>query len=298
MRELGELGILLIRWVAQKGENRLDARVKNIFAGNAFSGRQLRRARPSFLRLYLRRVDNAGPGEKFVERRSDLLVGQWIGMREKDRRVGLPRFAGRDPIEIAFAIGSEAKTPAPALRSQIERIFLALEVEGKKCLDPLRRILRLKGIFRVSGRAPDFDLLCEYGLVIVVECDQTLRKRSRNSLFDLRRIRMNESATKRIARRLNLLRSEPVPKLMHQSAHGHHSHEHHEGNHKRAERLDEERLHEVMILNVGTKRRKGTTNRPEHFRPENPYGSAGITSVFRKSSPLKRSGLPVALARA
>jgi hypothetical protein len=251
MRELGELGILLIRWVAQKGEDPLDARVENTFARNAFSGRQLRRARPSFLRLCLRRVDNAGPGEKFVERRSDLLVGQRIGMREKDRRVGLPRFAGRDPIEIAFAIGSEAKTFAPALRSQIERIFLALEVEGKKCFDPLRRILRLKGIFRVSGRAPDFDLFCEYGLVIVVECDQTLRKRSRNSLFDLRRIRMNESAAKRIARRLNLLRSEPVAQLMHQPSHRNHSHEYHESHNERAERLNKERLHQVMILEEG-----------------------------------------------
>jgi hypothetical protein len=196
-------------------------------------------------------MDNPRPGKKFVERRSDLLVSQRICMCEENRRVRLPRFTRWDPIEIAFAVRSEAKALAPALRSQIERIFLALEVERKKCLDPLRGILRFEGIFRVSSRTPDFDLLGEYSLVIVVKSDEPLRKRSRNFLFDLRRIRMDKPAAKRIARLLNLLRSETIAQLMHKPAHGNHSHENHESHNKRAERLNKERLHQVMILEEG-----------------------------------------------
>src|SRR5277367_2285968 len=193
-------------------------------------------------------MDDAGPRKEFLERSGDLLVGWRVGMRKENGRVRLTRLASRNPIEIAFAIRSKRETLAPPLRVQVDSIFLALEIERKKCFDPFRRILQLGRIFGICSRAPDFDLLGENSCVIVVKGDEPLRKRSRNSLLHLRRIRMDEPAAERIASCLNLVGSEAVAKLMHQPPAAHNRHENHKRNHQRPESLGEQCLHALMIL--------------------------------------------------
>jgi hypothetical protein len=116
-------------------------------------------------------VDDAGPGEEFVQSGSDLLVDYGIGMGEVDRRISEAGVVDGSPIEIAFAISSEAETLTPALAGQVEGIFLALEIERKEGFYPFGWVLRLSGIFWVGGRAPDFELLGEDGLAVVVEVE-------------------------------------------------------------------------------------------------------------------------------
>ena len=134
--------------------------------------------------LRLGGVDDAGPGEEFVQGRSDLLVGYGIGVSEADRRVSEARVVGGGPIEIAFAICGEAETFAPALVGQVEGIFLALEIERKEGFYPFGWVLWLSGIFCVGVRAADFELLGEDGLAVVVEVEKALRKEGADSLLD------------------------------------------------------------------------------------------------------------------
>src|SRR5271155_2995408 len=107
-------------------------------------------------------------------------------MREIDARVRQPGVVGRGPIEIALAVRGETKAFAPALCVQVQRIFLALEIERKKRLDPLRRILRLQGPFGVGSGAPNFNFLGEDSFVIAVEREQSFREVRADSLLDLR----------------------------------------------------------------------------------------------------------------
>src|SRR5580692_9430250 len=135
-------------------------------------------------------MNNARPGEKFVERRSHLLVGYGIGVGEVDARVWPPRVIGRNPIEVAFAVRGETKAFAPPLRVQIESVFLAFKIERKKRFDPLRRILRLQRLLGIGSRTANFDSLGENGFVIAVKSDETFRQQRANSLLDLRCIGM------------------------------------------------------------------------------------------------------------
>lgn len=195
-------------------------------------------------------MDDARPRKEFLERCGDLLVGWRIGMREENGRVSLTRLAGRYPIEIAFAIRGKRETLAPPVRGQIDNIFLALEIERKKRFDPFSRVLQFGRIFGISSRAPDFDLFGKNSCVFVVKSDEPLRKRSPNSLLDLRRIRMYEPAAERIASGLNLVRSEAVAQLMHQPPAANNRHKNHERNHQRPESLGEQCLHALMILEL------------------------------------------------
>src|SRR5580704_73122 len=193
-------------------------------------------------------MDDARPRKEFLERCGNLLVGWRISMSEVDWSVSLTRLAGRYPIEIAFAIRGKRETLTPPLRWQINSIFLALEIERKKCFDPFRRVLQLGRIFGIGGRTPDFNLLGEDSCVVIVKGDEPLRKRSRNSLLHLRRIRMDEPAAERIASGLNLVGSEAVAQLMHQPSSAHNRHENHKRNHQRPKSLGEQCLHALMIL--------------------------------------------------
>jgi len=114
-------------------------------------------------------VQDAWPGEKFFEGCGDLLVEHRIGVGEKDRGVWETAVAGRNPIEIAFAIGSETKAFAPSLSAQVECVFLAFEIEREKSFNPFRRILRFERIFGIWGGSSNLDLFREDGGVVFVE---------------------------------------------------------------------------------------------------------------------------------
>jgi hypothetical protein len=237
-------------------------------------------------------VNDARPGEKFIEGRGDALVGDWIGMGEEDRGVWLPRFVRGDPIEIAFAVGSETEPFAPALCGQIKGIRLALTIEREKGFDPFGWVLRLGGILGICGRAANFDLLGENGLMIIVEGDESLREERADSLLNLVGMGMDEAAAERIARRLALLWSQAIARIVQELSNTEHRYEHPKCHDKWAKGLGEQRLHPVMILETRKKNNERTANNLEH------EGSAGGTSVLRKLSPLNSNGSPVAFASA
>lgn len=188
-------------------------------------------------------MDGARPGEEFVEGRSHSFVTYGIGVREENRRVREPRFVGGDPIKIALAVRSEAKTLVPPLRGQIESIFLALEIERKKGFDPLGWVLRLGRVLGVGCRAADFELLGEDGQAIVVEVEETLREVSADFPLDLRSVGMDETVAEGITRGLALLGSHAIAELPQQAARAVDGNEQIKSDDKRAEGLDEQGLH-------------------------------------------------------
>lgn len=198
--------------------------------------------------LGLGNVNNAGPGEKFVERAGDSLVGDRIGVGKEDRRVREARFVGGNPIEIAFAVRSEAKTLVPPLRGQIDGIFLALEIKREKGFDPFGWVLRLRRIFRVGGRASDLNLFGKDRGAVVIEGQETLREQGSEALLDFRRFRMDEAAAKRITSGLQLLGSHAIAELMHEAAGAEYGNEDYEGHDEGPKDLGEEGLHSMMIL--------------------------------------------------
>lgn len=193
-------------------------------------------------------MNNAGPGEEFVEGGGDSLVGDRIGVGKEDRRVREARFVGGNPIEIAVAVRSEAKTLVPPLRGQIDSIFLAFEIEREKGFDPFGWVLRLCRIFRVGRRASDFNLFGKDRGVVVIEGQETLREEGSEALLDFRRFGMDEAAAKRITSGLQLLGSHAIAELMQEAASAEYSNEDYEGDDEGAKDLDEEGLHFMMIL--------------------------------------------------
>jgi len=202
--------------------------------------------------LCLGSVNNAGPGEEFVEGGGDSLVGDRIGVGKEDRRVREARFVGGNPIEIAFAVCSKAKTLVPPLREQIDSIFLALEIERQKGFDPFGWVLRFCSIFGVGRRASDFNLFGEDCGVVVVEGQETPREEGSDVLLDFRRFGMDEATAKRITSGLELLGSHAIAQLMQEAAGAENSNEDYEGDDEGAKDLDEEGLHFMMILQQDT----------------------------------------------
>jgi hypothetical protein len=197
-------------------------------------------------------VNNAGPGEEFVEGGGDSLVGGRIAVGEEHRRVREARFVGGNPIEIAFAVRSEAKTPVPPLRGQIDSIFLALEIEREKGFDPFGWVLRLCRIFGVGRRTSDFKLFGKDRGLVVVKGEETLREEGSDALLDFGRFGMDEATAKRITGGLELLGSHAIAELMHEAAGTENSNEGYEGDDEGAKDLDEEGLHFLMILQGDT----------------------------------------------
>jgi len=202
--------------------------------------------------LGLGSVNNAGPGQEFLEGGGDSFVGDRIGVGKEDRRVREARFVGGNPIEVAFAVRSEAKTLAPPLRGQIDRIFLALEIDREKGFDPFGWVLRLCRIFGVGGRASDFNLLGKDRGVVVVEDQETLREQGSDALLDFRWSRMDEATAKRITSGLELLGSHAIAELMQEAAGAENSNKNYEGDDEGAKDLDKEGLHFMMILQQDT----------------------------------------------
>ena len=200
----------------------------------------------------LGRVNNAGPGEQFVEGGGDSLVGDRIGVGEENRRVQEARFVGGNPIEIAFTICREAKPLVPPLRRQIYSISLAFEIEREEGFDPFGRVLWLGRFFWVGCRTSDFKLFGQDRGVVVVEGEETFREQGADALLDFLRLGMDEATAKRITSGLELLRSHAIAELMHDAAGAENCKEDYQGDNEGAKDLDEEGLHFMMILQGDT----------------------------------------------
>lgn len=200
-------------------------------------------------------MEHSRPSEKFLQRASDLFIGHRIRMREKHRTVRLSRVAGGNPVEIPFAIGSEAEPFSPTLRPQIDRKFLALQIKRQKSFDPFRWILRFCEIIRIRVRPANLKSLRQNRLVILIKRNKAPRKKRADSLLDFLCMRMHQSVSKRIARRLVLLRSHPAAKLMKQSPRAENGDKNSEGHDEGAKSLGEQSLHQAIILESSTKKR-------------------------------------------
>ncbi len=169
-------------------------------------------------------------------------------MREKHRTVRLSHVASGNPVEIPFAICSEAESFSPNLRPQVDRKFLALQIKRQKSFDPFRWILRFCEIIRIRVRPANLKSLCQNRLMILIKRNKALRKKRADSLLDFRSMRMHQPVSKRIARRLVLLRSHPAAKLMEQSPRAENRDKNSEGHDEGAKSLGEQSLHDRMIL--------------------------------------------------
>ena len=109
---------------------------------------------------------------------------------------------------------------------------------------------------------------------------------------------MNKPAAEGLARSLQLFGRLPIAVLMHKPSRADDRHEQHEGNDQRAKGFDKQGLHQVMILELEVRRSDRIVRGWIQSVRANFQGNAGITSVLRKSSPLKSSGSPVAFASA
>ena len=199
-----------------------------------------------FLRFEL--VRDARPGEKFLERSGNLLVGYRIRVREKDRAVRLPHVVSGSPVEISFAIRTKAKTFAPSLRTQVDGKFLTLKIKRQKSFDPFRGVLGFPEIVRIGVWPANLKSLRQNRLVIVVKRKKALRKKRPDSPLYLVCLGMHEPPAKRVAGRLVLLGSQPILKLMNQPASAKHGNENCEGHDEGPKGLGEQSLHQVIIL--------------------------------------------------
>lgn len=219
---------------------------------------------------------------------------------KKDRGIWLTRLCCGSPKEIAGAVGCEAKALAQTLRGKIDGELLAFEIEGEEGFNPFGCIFQRDGIFgvgrviQITRRAADFDLLREDRLVVVIKGEKPLWEKRADSLLDFGCVGMYEAAPERIAGSLELFRSLAIADLMQEAAGARDSDKKNQGCGKGTEGFDEERLHCSIILEPGAIEPSASKFSDSAVV----QGRAGMTSVLRKSSPLKRSGSPVALASA
>ena len=139
---------------------------------------------------------------------------------------------------------------SPPLGRQIDREFLALQVQRKKSFNPFRRLIR-RGV-----RMGDLHLLCENRLVIIVEMQESLRQHGADSALHFAGFWMNKPRAKHITGRLELLWRLSEPALINKAPHQRNNHEQNECHRKRAKDFNEQRLHALMILQARMRSRE------------------------------------------
>ena len=174
----------------------------------------------------------SGPREKIVKGRGDLFVAKGVVAGEEDRRVGLARLAHWYPVEIPGAVGCETEAFPASMFREINRVFLAFEIEREKRFNPFG------GAHALAVLATYFEFFGENGLVVAVEREKALRQKGTHFLLHLGGIGVDQPPTERIAGRLTLLGRHAVTELVQKPADPESCHEQKERRHQGAKHFD------------------------------------------------------------